>query len=310
MNAAPIEFKSQFYLKGVTFIVVLAWGFMGFEIAQYHLLNLYENPIEWISWASFLFISILPVLIGISWKMKTDIKYSEPKWDFREREVTISEYEKMIKQYRRAYQIVLSIIDIPSLGITVLLFSTAILAPFVLMRTTFYLIAATPIIFGFLVLLFGVVFTNLTFKYIPNDSTPHFSYTQTSLLSKVVRLIGQSPGISWVGVRIIIGEAGGYFTIREPKPVARIEDIESAARIECQFDDSGDQFRVRSILQLEGSEESVVVDDTPDQLTPYLVAQIVQKTILSYIETRGGSELLEEVLDDLDTYLKRFIPSS
>ncbi len=291
-------------------MVVLAWGFMGFEIAQYHLLNLYESPFEWISWASFLFISMLPVLIGISWKMKTDITYSEPKWDFREREVTISEYEKMIRQYRQAYQIVLSIIDIPSLGLTVLLFSTAILAPFVLMRTTFYLIAATPIIFGLLLLLFGVVFTNLIFKYIPNDSTPHFPYQQTSPLNKVVRLIEQSPGISWVGVHIIIGEAGGYFTIREPKPVARIEDIESAARIECQLYDPESQFRVRSLLQLEGSGESVVVDISPDQLTPYLVAQIVQKTILAYIEARGGSELLDEVLNDLDTYLKRSVPSS
>lgn len=310
MTEAPLELKSQIYSQGVIFIVVLVWAFMGFEIAQYRLLNLYESPIEWISWATFLFISLLPVLTSITWKMKTNISYTESTWDFREREITIPEYESMMKQYRGAYQHVLSMIDYPMICSATLLFSAAILIPFALMRTTFNLIAATPVIFSLLVLLFGIVFANFAFKYIPNEATPHFPYLHPTPLRKVVRVMEQAPGISWAGVHATLGEAGGYFTVREPKPVAHIEDIESVARVECQLSDSGDLIRVVSVLQLEGSEESVVAEESPDQLTAYLIAQIVQKTLLAYIEVRGEGELLEDVLDDVETYLTRFAPSS
>ena len=310
MTEAPLELKSQLFSQGVIFIVVVVWGFMGFEIAQYRLVNLYESPIEWISWATFLFISMFPVLVGITWKMKTTISYTEPTWDFRERDITVPEYESMMKQYRGAYQHVLSIIDYSMICLSALLFPAAILIPFALMRTTFYLIAATPVVFGLLVMIFGIVFANFTYKYIPNEATPHFSYISPTPLRNFVRLMEQAPGISWAGVHATIGEAGGYFTVREPKPVARIEDIESVARVECQLGDSGDLIRVTSVLQLDGSEELVVADESPDQLTPYLVAQIVRKTLLAYIEARGEKELLEEVLEDVETHLKRFSPTS
>ncbi len=310
MTEAPLELKSQLYSQGVIFIVVIAWGFMGFEIAQYRLVNLYESPIEWISWATFLFISMFPVLIGITWKMKTSISYSEPAWDFREREITIPEYETMMKQYRGAYQHVLSIIDYSMIILAALLIPTAILFPFALMSTSFYLIAATPVIFGLLVMIFGIVFANFTYKYIPNEATPHFPFISPTPFHNFVGLMEQAPGISWAGVHATLGEAGGYFTVREPKPVARIEDIESVARVECQLSDSGNLIRIVSVLQLEGSEELVVADESPDQLTPYLVAQIVRKTLLAYIEARGEKELLEEVLEDVENHLKRFSPTS
>jgi hypothetical protein len=82
------------------------------------------------------------------------------------------------------------------------------------------------------------------------------------------------------------------------------------ARVECQLSDSGNLIRIVSVLQLEGSEELVVADESPDQLTSYLVAQIVRKTLLAYIEARGEKELLEEVLEDVENHLKRFSPTS
>ncbi|MHA1943491.1 MAG: hypothetical protein ACW96M_03750 [Candidatus Thorarchaeota archaeon] len=310
MIETPLDLKSQTYSQGIIFIVVLAWCFMGFEIAQYRLLNLYELPFEWIAWATFLFVSMFPVLVGITWRMKTSVSYTEPTWDFREREITLPEYENMMKQYRRSYQHILSIIDFPMIFLAAILFSVALLFPFALMRTTIYLIAATPVIFGLLVLLFGIVFANITFKYIPNAATPHFPYLKPGPLRKVVRLIEQAPGISWTGVHTTIGEAGGYFTVREPRPLARIEDIESVARIECDLSDSGDLVRVVSVLQLEGTNETILVDESLDQITPFLTAQIVQKTLLAYVEARGESELLEEVLEDVEDYLRRFVSTS
>ncbi|MFW9794010.1 MAG: hypothetical protein ACFFEE_06905 [Candidatus Thorarchaeota archaeon] len=307
---APLELRSQLIYQVVIFIVVLVWGVMGFEIAQYRLLNLYENPLEWISWSTLLFLTMFPVLIGITWRMKTNIFYTEPNWNFREREITIDEYKTMMNQYQREYQHVLSTIDFRMTFLATLLFSAAVLVPFALMRTTIFIIASTPVIFGFLVLLFGIVFANISYKYIPNEATPHFPFVQPNHLNKFVQLMEQSPGISWAGIHVKLGEAGGYFTIRKPKPVARVEDIEGVARLECQSSNSGGRLRVSSFLQDEESEETVIVERSIDHLTTYLVAQLVRKTLLAYIEARGEKELLEEVLEDVESYLKRFTPTS
>lgn len=310
MNNAPLDQKTQLSSQIVIFIIVLAWSFMGFEIAQYRLVNLYEDPVTWISWATLLFISLLPVLIAITWKMKTSISYAEPEWDFRQREITWPEYENMMKQYRGSYQHLLSIIDYPMLGIAALLVCAALFTPFALMRSTIYLITATPTIIGFLVLLFGIVVANLIFKYIPNEATSHFSYLQPNLFRDIVHKMELVPGISWAGVQLTIGEAGGYFTVRNQRPVARIEDIESVSRIECQLNGSAELVRVVSILQLEESRELIVVDEATSEISSYLIAQIVQKTLHSYIEARGEEELLTEVIEEVENYLKRFAPTS
>jgi hypothetical protein len=278
---------------------------MGFEIAQYRLLTLYESPFEWIFWATLLFISMLPVLSAISWRMKTNISYNEPTWDLREREITMTEYRDMMKQYRGAYQHVLSTIDYPMILVAAVLFVGAILFPFVTMSTSIYLIAATPIIFGLLVLPFGIVFANVVFKFIPNKATQVFSISYPKSLSRIVRLMRQAPGISWTGAHVTLGEASGYFTVSDPTPVARIEDIESVAKLECLLGESSGLINVRSLLQLDSEEPTLIADESLNQLTPTVIAQMVKKTLLAYIEAKGESELLEEVLEEVEIYLKR-----
>ncbi|MHA2382327.1 MAG: hypothetical protein ACXACT_07100 [Candidatus Thorarchaeota archaeon] len=309
MTEAPFKQKTTIYLQGLIFLVVIVWGFMGFEVAQYQLLNLYAFPFDWLSWATLLFIGLIPVLTAIIWRMKTTISYSEPDWDFREREITITEYESMMKQYRGAYQQVLSMIDFPMIILLAVLYIGAILLPFVTMGTTIYLIAATPVIFGLLVVPFGIIFANVLFKFIPNDATPFFSYLKPQTLRGIVRVMVQSPGISWAGLRVTIGESEGYFTVRNPIPVARIEDIESVSRIETELSENGTLDKVVSYLQL-GDDETIVFEDSLKELTQYLTVQIVQKTLLTYIEAKGERALLEDVLDDVESYLKRFAPTS
>ena len=310
MTEAPFEHKSTLYQQGLIFLVVLVWGFMGFEVAQYRLLNLYDSPIDWLSWATLLFIGLIPVLVAITWRMKAAFTNSEPNWDMREREVTITEYENMMKQYRRSYQQVLSMIDYPMLFLLGVLYFGAILFPFVLMQTTIYLVAATPVIFGLLMVPFGIIFANVMFKFIPNSPPPHFSYHQPKTFRGLVRLMSHTPGISWAGLRIMLGEAGGYFTIRDATPVARIADIESVSRIETEVNEDGAFVKVVSYLQLGDGKETVVFEKAPQELTQYLIAQIVQKTLLLYIESKGERELLEDVLEDVESYLKRFAQPS
>ncbi|MFX1483629.1 MAG: hypothetical protein ACFFCP_10610, partial [Promethearchaeota archaeon] len=109
---------------------------------------------------------------------------------------------------------------------------------------------------------------------------------------------------------ITIGWSGGYFTISKPKPIARIEEIEGVGRVECQLSDSGTLERVIAVLQSEQSEEAVIYDETPAQLSIYIVAQLVHKTLLAYIDTRGERELLGDILEEVEDYLKQFSHAS
>jgi hypothetical protein len=233
---------------------------------------------------------MLPVLSAISWRMKTNISYNEPTWDLREREITMTEYRDMMKQYRGAYQHVLSTIDYPMILVAAVLFVGAILFPFVTMSTSIYLIAATPIIFGLFVLPFGIVFANVVFKFIPNKATQVFSISYPKSLSRIVRLMRQAPGISWTGVHVTLGEASGYFTV---------------TKLECLLGESSGLISVRSLLQVDSEEPTLIAEESLNQLTPTVIAQMVKKTLLAYIEAKGESELLEEVLEEVEIYLKR-----
>jgi hypothetical protein len=310
MTETPFEQRPTIYLQVLIFLVVLVWGFMGFEVAQYRLLNLYTSPLVWFFWASLLFVSLMPVLVAISWRMKTGISYLDPNWDLREREVTVTEYNVMIKEYQRAYQHVLSRIDYYLIVLLILVYVGALLFPFVTMQTTISIIAATPVLFGLFLVPFGILFANVTFKFIPNEATPFLSYLQPRQLRKFIELLNGAPGISWAGVRVTLGEIGGYYTIRNPKPLARIEDIEGVSRIECELDEDGGLVKVCAYLQLGDGEETTLVEETHPQLTSYFIAQIVNTTLHAYIEAKGEQELLEDVLEEVETYLKRFATSA
>jgi hypothetical protein len=310
MTEEPFEQKSTIYLQILMFIAILVWAFMGFEVAQYRLLNLYIYPFVWLGWATLLFISLLPVLVAISWRMKTSISYTEPNWELRKREVTMTEYKNMTSEYQKAYQHVLSRIDYNLIVILFIVYIAAILFPFVTMQTTITIIAATPVVFGFLFVPYGLLFTNFVFKFIPSEVTTHFSHLEPKKLSRFVKVMSESPGISWAGVQVTIGEVGGYYTIRNPTPLARIEDIEGASRIECELDKTGLLVKVCAYLQLGEGEETVIVDEVPQQMTSYLTAQIVKKALMSYIDAKGEKELLEDVLEDVEEYLKRFATSA
>ena len=182
MTEGPIRIGTFLTYQIVIFLLVIVWAIMGFTMAQFQLLPLYETPYNWIAWAAFILASVIPVITPVVWRMKTQIIFVEPEWDFREREVSQSEYSAMVKQYRNEYRDYLSIIDYRLLLLTLMIALTAIIAPFLLMRTNFFVIAATPVIFGILVLLFGVVCTSILFKFIPNEATPHFPVVSEKVL--------------------------------------------------------------------------------------------------------------------------------
>ncbi|MFW9787191.1 MAG: hypothetical protein ACFFE2_09595 [Candidatus Thorarchaeota archaeon] len=306
MTEGPVRIGSFLSYQIAIFLLVFIWTIIGFQVAQIHLVPLYEDPLRWITWSAFVFVSIIPIITPVTWRMKTQVVFIEPVWDFRKREVTLQEYENMMNQYRSEYRNYLSVIDIRLLLIACIIPFFAMFAPFLLMRSTILLIAATPIIFGVFVLLFGLVYSAMIFKFIPNEATPHFPITSSNKLDPVVEILQQTPGISWVGISVKLGEASGFYTIRDTTPVSRIEGIESVGMLRGEYDDLGEISRVVASLILDDTKSPKVTGESSDLTSVKRMSELVLATLEEYIEMKGEDELLDEVIEEVTHFMKRF----
>jgi hypothetical protein len=306
MNLAetPIRSGSFIIYQIAVFLVVFIWVFIGFEAAQFQLLPSYETPLTWVAWSTFVLLSITPAITAIIWRMKSQIEYIEPKWDFKTREVSLSEYDTMMTQYRSEYRHLLSIIDYNLILLASIIFLLAIVTPLFLLRTTFLLIAATPVVFGFMVLLFGLIYSSIIFKLIPNDATPYFPIVPPKALLPTVRIMQRTIGVSWTGVELRIGEGAGFYTLRDVSPVSKIEGIESVATIRGFMTDSGHTQKIESLLTLDESATPKLIGALTENISPKKTTELVQRTLLTYIEAKGADEILEEVLEEVTHFLK------
>ncbi|MFW9964138.1 MAG: hypothetical protein ACFFCX_11265 [Candidatus Sifarchaeia archaeon] len=305
MTDGPIRTGSFIIYRIMIFLIVIFWSIWGFEIAQVQLLRFYEIPFVWIGWAVFVFVSLIPGITAVTWRMKTRVSFKEPIWDFREREVSLTEYEKMVQQYQSEYRNFLSIIDYSELLSALVLSVSAVTIPFLLMRTTILLIAMTPVIFGFIVLLFGLLLSSIMFKFIPNDVTPYFPLVSGRSMRPWIALMQKTPGISWAGVSLTLGEAAGYYTIRNVVPIARIEGIESAALIKGMLNESGHVSNFITSLKLNDSDMTEVTRESSDDISPRKLTEMVYHTIKTYINATSADDILDEVLDEITHFLKQ-----
>jgi hypothetical protein len=276
---------------------------MAFEVSQYQLVTLYEIPLEWIGWTSLLFLTLMPILSILIWKMKERVQYRKLDWDFRHREVTYTEFSKMVKEYNRNYRQIIAFLDLKILPLTLACYLGALFLPFALMRSVIILISVTPIIVAILLVLFGLLFSYLIFEFIPNSVTPEFPTYRPRIFQEPVRFLAHVPGIYWSGVRLTIGEAGGFYTLRNPYPVARIEGIEGVIRVDCILDDTGSISNVITLFDSEDSQDSTPIGKVESPVTTVNVVQLIRKTLETYIASRGGDDLLEDVLEEIDAYL-------
>ena len=101
-----------------------------------------------------------------------------------------------------------------------------------------------------------------------------------------------------MGIKITIGEADGYYTIRSPRIVARIEEIESAVEIIGVVDESG------NITQVYANFQTVSLQSESETLTrvytdPSDILEIVKESLKHYILASGTNELLDDLADEL-----------
>jgi len=308
MTEVPIISKSSFPYQIAIFIIVHIWAFMCFEVAQYQMVTLYQSPLSWIGWATLVLTSMLPALGLSAWKLKDRVQLQNPIWKYKVREVNLQEFKEMTKNYNTSYRYLLSSVDYLLLILLFICYVTVIALPFYLMSTTILVIASTPIILAFFTIVFGLLFSYFIFKLIPNSATPEFPTHQPRRFRKAISFLAHSPGIFWSGVRLTIGEAGGFHTIRSPTPVARIEGIEGAARIDGEIDSSGNLTRIIPVFESDGIVPSEKIGDIVDPITSTKTAQLVRLMILEYIRQSGGEEILDDVLEDIDIFLSKHKP--
>jgi hypothetical protein len=308
MVESPVISKSTIFYQIAIFLILQVWAIMIFEVSQYQMVTLYETPLEWLGWASALFLTLMPVLSVLVWKMKDCVHISNADWNYRTREVTFDEFSHMIKEYNHRYGHLISFLDIRFPPLAMACYVGALFLPFPLMRSTMLLISLTPIILAAILVVFGILFSYLLFRFIPNSTTQQFPNYRPRIFRKSIRFLAQMPGIYWCGIRLNIGELNGYYTIRSPHPVARIEGIEGAARIDCSVDAAGSISSIVALLDSDTSHEPTIVGKATAPITATNVALLIRKILDTYIEKRGGEDVLDEVLEEINMYLEKHEP--
>jgi hypothetical protein len=305
MTEELLDTKSPFPYQIAIFIFLNIWGFMSFEVAQYQLTILYEAPLAWIGWSNLVLLSLLPALGVSAWMLKDRIQLRVPKWNFRIREVGFKEFREMVANYNSNYRYLLSSFDYLVLLATFICYALVVGLPFFLMRTTVLIIQMTPILVALLTIVYGLLFSFFIFKYMPNEATPEFPFHNSRVLQKSIRFLTGIPGIFWVGVQLTIGESGGFYTLRNPISIARIEGIEGVARLECHIDQSGVISSIVPVFEMENLKKTEKLLPINRPITDVKAAHLVRSMIQEYIRQSGGEEILEDVIEDIDIFLRK-----
>jgi len=272
---------------------------MSITISQQLLVSTVTNPVIWTLTSTAVLVSLLFPCLLLSWKLKNQIIFEEPTWDFRIREVPFHEYEGMMKDYMREYSFLLSHVIRIDLAILLFLGTFGTSTPYIL-RISIPALLLSPYAYGALVILFGIVLVHLLFHAIETDATDHFPFSPPSRFRKAIKELSSFPGISWIGIRMAIGEAAGYYTIRDPVVVGRIEAIESNARLDGIVDKYGTLREITGYLSLQSDEETITKTIRTDtEFSRPKVLELIRWMVREYISAKGDDGLLADVVDDL-----------
>lgn len=281
-----------------SFLLIQLWGFMAYETAQFQLLSAYERPLTWIFWGAVILLVMIPPVALLSWWMKrrTDLDLD---WEFRDREVVLDEYGEMMREYKRNYLHFISYWDWRLISATLILALSALFIPILLLHTNWVGIAASPFIFGALVVFFGLVLIVTLYGGVSNGVSPEFPVYSLRKISRSVNDLRSIAGISWYGVRITVGESQGLYTMRNPRPVAHVEGIEGVAWVEGVTEDSSNPELIHAVIENKNGTRELVGNSI--ELSDTLgVTQLVRSLLDAYIADRGENELLEDVIEEID----------
>jgi hypothetical protein len=245
------------------------------------------------------FTSMLFPIILIAWKLKNRIDYEEPTWDFRIREVPISEYGVMMKDYVREYSHLISRVLWLDILLLLILGVVGTALPFIL-QFSIPLVLLSPYLYGASMLAFGIILAHFLIQMIENDATGVFLFVPPSRFERALVEFSLVPGLSWIGIRIAIGEASGFYIIRDPVVVGRVEAIESSGRLDGVVDKRRNLIEVTGHLTLQPDEDPLAKTIRSDTaISSAQILDLVRWTLREYVSKRGSDELLSEVIEDV-----------
>ncbi len=302
MSEAVITYKPLLPLYILLVILLVAWSFVGIEVAQYAVVMAVTLPFMWVSSASVVLLSLaIPAWLMATW-IKRRISFTEPIWDFQVREISYREFEAMMKEYAREYSLIVARMDWLPLFIAVFAFAISVLFPLLALSLFPLLAFYIPYLFGGLVLVYGLALSVFIHRATKNEASEVFPLHPMNSIRIARQVLSSVIGVSWSGVRVIIGEASGYYTIRDPSAVARVEEIEGSARIEVMFDELGLPSSGMAVVALQdGSDKMSEKTSLTAPLDNKQFLDLVRWSVTTYIEDRGPSEFLDELLKELGT---------
>jgi len=238
----------------------------------------------------------IPVFF-ISWYVKqynTDII---PKWELVEREVSISDYTIMAKEYNAAYPQLMTNVSplriVISLALGILTLSIPVLKFHIPYQALFFV----PFAFGILLIFLGITLLFTLLPAAPSSLSSEFPYQSIKKYVKGAKFLYQVPGIYWIGIRLIVGEWSGYYTLRNPSLSARIEGIESVVVIVCKLNSDGNISEVRFLNESHHTNFPF----TDPILNPSI--ETLKSSVLEilnwYIELSDDKDFLKEIIDEL-----------
>jgi len=252
------------------------------------------DPAMWLAESIAVLLCVTITSILIAHRMRGLLSYSEPEWRFEVREVSLSEYSSMVHEYRRAYVHMLRHVDLPLLVTAAVVAVTAVFFPFGLLSLSPYSLQYAPLVFGVLVIVYGLVVSRFEYQVIPTAASDALSFTPVSSLKHGVRLLSHNPAISWWGVRVRIGEHGGYFTLRDATPLGRIEGIEADAEVEIQMEGSQPALARARIVSTGEVFETDIGENPAEALRETLV-----RAVTAYAKSCGDASIIADAVSDL-----------
>lgn len=300
MSADPIVYRSLVPYYVLMFAVLVTWTVIGEELSQYGLLAAVSDPMGWARMAAAIMGTMFVPVAVLSWKMKQQVSVTSLDWKLHEREIEYSEFEALLKSYYKAYSHLMSRIGWIPVAITLGIVIATVTLPYAVVAYVPQVIGIAPYLFGFLLLPFGLLAGRAVYMAAPNDASIEFPSIASRHIWRAVELLEVASGLSWAGLRLTIGEAAGYFTVRNPRAVGRIEGIESSAWIEVVVDEKGHPIDAAARVTLSSREQEI---RRPTPATGELVRgeleDIIRACLRTYVSDRGSDELLDGIMEDL-----------
>ena len=300
MSKELLVYKSLLPYYVLMFMVLVVWAVAGEELSQYSLLAAWSDPSGWFMVAVAVMGTMMPPLVLLSWRMKEQVSVLDIEWDFREREVEYGEFALLAREYKSGYSHLMSQFSVRLALVVLVTTIAAALLPLIVV-TRFQLASGwAPHMFGFLLVVLGLAVVRLVYLEVPNDASASFPRIDAHSLRKAIGLLEDTAGISWAGVRLSVGEASGYYTLRNPRVVGRIEGIESTARIEIAVDRSGSPTSTVGMILIDSNEQEL----TAAQMEPGApfrrrLDELVAWCLVEYVKVKGRDDILDGLMTEL-----------